>query len=119
MKVTGGKRMKHKVLTACVMMAALAATASFATAAVIVAPVAGGVYNAWPMYNDVLGRNTSPIDSFNQSGLSSFYVSGVTDFDVYLGTNPTHAPFYMGFDWYRQSNLNYARRQGARWPAAA
>jgi hypothetical protein len=93
--------MKHNVLTACVMMAALAATASFATAAVIVAPVAGVINSGGPGFGSLA-------DTFNQSGLSSGYVSGVTDFDVYLGTNPTHTWVFPGFEWFSNEDTSSA-----------
>jgi hypothetical protein len=34
---------------------------------------------------------TSVGESFNQSGLSAGYTSGVTDFDTYIASNPTHS----------------------------
>lgn len=33
------------------------------------------------------------------SGLSPGFVSGVTDFDAYIATNPTHTYLYHGFEW--------------------
>ena len=39
------------------------------------------------------GANTPDL-AIDQSGLSSFFTSGVTDFDAYIGTNPTHTATY-------------------------
>jgi hypothetical protein len=38
--------------------------------------------------------------SRNKSGLSSTFTSGVTDFDVYLATNPTHTVFPFSNSWF-------------------
>ncbi|MBA3975174.1 MAG: coagulation factor 5/8 type domain-containing protein [Candidatus Solibacter sp.] len=93
--------MKHRLVLACVMMAAFAATAGIATAAVIVAPVAGVINSGGPGFGSLA-------DTFNQNGLSSGYVSGVTDFDVYLGTNPTHTTTFGGFEWFSNSGTSSA-----------
>jgi hypothetical protein len=45
----------------------------------------------------------SPVQVINQSGLSTGYTSLVTDFDVYLATNPTHAA-NSGNDWFSQAS---------------
>jgi hypothetical protein len=39
-------------------------------------------------------------ETFNQAGLSSNYVSGVTDFDTYMATNPTHTTTFSGYEWF-------------------
>lgn len=41
-------------------------------------------------------------DTFNQSGLSSSYISGVTDFDAYLASNPLHTVTFSGYEWFSQ-----------------
>ncbi len=41
----------------------------------------------------------SPDDTRNQSGLSAGYTSGVTDFDAYVASNPTHASNDFANDW--------------------
>jgi hypothetical protein len=38
--------------------------------------------------------------TIDQSGLSATYVSGVTDFDTYLGTNPTHTLLARNNEWF-------------------
>jgi PEP-CTERM motif len=47
-------------------------------------------------------------DTFNQSGLSAGYVSGVTDFDTYLASNPTHTAIFGGFEWFGNSGTTSA-----------
>ncbi len=39
-------------------------------------------------------------DTFNQSGLSSGYTSGVTNFNTYLATNPLHTLVFVGREWF-------------------
>lgn len=39
-------------------------------------------------------------DTFNQSGLSAGYTSGVTNFNAYLASNPLHTATYVGFEWF-------------------
>ncbi len=47
------------------------------------------------------GPGFGPItDTINQSGLSAGYVSGVTDFDSYIASNPTHSYVFNGFEWF-------------------
>jgi len=49
------------------------------------------------------GNNYSINNTINQSGLSTGYVSGVTDFDAYLATNPTHASTANGAEWFSKN----------------
>lgn len=39
-------------------------------------------------------------DTYNQSGLDNGYVSGVTDFDTYIATDPQHTSVYNGNEWF-------------------
>ncbi|GHF19114.1 hypothetical protein GCM10017044_12080 [Kordiimonas sediminis] len=39
-------------------------------------------------------------DTYNQSGLLSGYIDGVTDFDVYMATNPMHSFVFAGNEWF-------------------
>jgi PEP-CTERM motif len=41
----------------------------------------------------------SPTNLINQSGLSSGYTSGITDFDAYMATNPTHNSSFSSNMW--------------------
>jgi hypothetical protein len=47
-------------------------------------------------------------ETFNQVGLLSGYVSGVTDFDTYLATNPQHTSTFAGFEWFSNSGSTSA-----------
>jgi hypothetical protein len=72
-----------------------AISAQPATAQEIVAPTSATV--------DVGGPGEGSInDTFNQNGLSSGYTSGVTDFDAYIATNPTHTQIFSGFEWFSE-----------------
>lgn len=52
--------------------------------------------------------NGSINDTFNQSGLSTGYTSGVTDFATYLAGNPTHTVTFSGFEWFGNSGTSTA-----------
>lgn len=71
----------------------LLSLASNAPASVIVAPVAGTIDLGGPGFGSLT-------DTFNQSGLSVGYTSGVTNFDTYIGSNPTHTFVSAGFEWF-------------------
>lgn len=45
-------------------------------------------------------------DTFNQSGLSSGYISGVTDFNSYIATNPLHSFVFSGNEWFSNSGFD-------------
>ena len=47
-------------------------------------------------------------NTIDQSGLSSGYTSGVTDFATYLGTNPTHTLTASNFEWFTPANVTTA-----------
>lgn len=44
----------------------------------------------------------------NQSGLSSGYTSGVTDFDVYIASNPLHGNSAKYHEWWSANNITSA-----------
>lgn len=44
--------------------------------------------------------NVPAVNTINQSGLSAGYVSGVTDFDTYISTNPTHTLIAQNNEWF-------------------
>ena len=46
-----------------------------------------------------------PEFAIDQSGLSSGFISGVDDFDAYIGSNPTHASGTGGNMWFSGYNL--------------
>ncbi len=71
---------------------AFLATSSAALAVPILSAVsatASSTYSGYPIENTI-----------NQSGLSTGFTSGVTDFDAYLATNPTHTYISSGFEWF-------------------
>lgn len=50
----------------------------------------------------------SIISTYNQSGLSTPYVSGVTNFDAYLAGGPFHTTLYSRFEWFGNSGTTDA-----------
>ncbi len=71
------------------------ATASPVAAGFITSPTAvllntGGEFDGTAAITNVI----------DQSGLSTGFTSGVTDFDTYLAGNPTHTPSYNGNEWF-------------------
>jgi hypothetical protein len=46
--------------------------------------------------------------TFDQSGLSHNYVSGVTNFDAYMALNPLHTWIYPGNEWFSNSGTSSA-----------
>lgn len=47
-------------------------------------------------------------DTYNQNGLSTNYTSGVTDFDAYIASNPTHTILFSGYEWFSNFGTNSA-----------
>lgn len=47
-------------------------------------------------------------DTFNQNGLSAGYMSGVTDFDAYIASGPTHTTIFSGFEWFSNEGTSSA-----------
>lgn len=82
--------MKKTVSTA-ILACAVFTTNALAT--VIVGPVAGTASSEFSSDFDI--GNT-----FDQSGLSIGYTSGVDDFDAYLALNPTHSYVASGNEWF-------------------
>lgn len=74
---------------------------STAAAQQIVAPTSATINSGGPGFGSI-------VDTFNQNGLSSNYVSGVTNFDTYLATNPTHSLVFAGNEWFSNSNTTSA-----------
>jgi hypothetical protein len=72
------------------------ACASFATAAsagLIRSPVDAAI--------NVGGPGAGAIsNTLDQAGLSAGFASGVTDFDAYIASNPTHTFVFPGFEWF-------------------
>lgn len=59
----------------------------------IIAPTSAAINSGGPGFGSIN-------DTRNQSGLSSNYVSGVTNFDAYIATNPTHTLVFSGAEWF-------------------
>lgn len=58
-------------------------------------------------FNDAGQYAPGDLDNvYNQSGLSSGFTSGVTNFDSYVGTNPTHTTLYSGYEWFSTEGVN-------------
>lgn len=73
-----------------------------AMASVIIAPVSATI--------DVGGPGFGPIDdTFNQSGLSTGYTAGVTDFDSYIASDPTHDYVFSGNEWFSNEGTSSAQ----------
>jgi PEP-CTERM motif len=71
--------------------AALLITATAAQAGTILSPTS--------VYNNTIGSFSSDFSEtqmINQSGLSTGFTSGVTDFDAYIASNPTHVRSSFG-----------------------
>lgn len=47
-------------------------------------------------------------NTIDQSGLSAGYTSGVTDFDIYIGTNPSHSYVAIDNEWFSAFNVTVA-----------
>jgi hypothetical protein len=67
----------------------------------IVAPTGAVINEGGPGFGSIN-------DTFNQAGLSSGYTSGVTDFDSYIGTNPTHTQLFPTFEWFSEQDTTSA-----------
>lgn len=72
-----------------------------ASAGVITSPVSGVINSGGPGFGPL--SNT-----FDQSGLSAGFTSGVTDFDTYLATNPTHNLGFEGQEWFSNEGTSSA-----------
>src|SRR6185295_3240566 len=79
------------------------AAVSPAAAAPIIVPISGVV--------DFGGTepSTTLADTVNQSGLSAGYTAGVTDFDTYIATNPTHSLSFIGNEWFSATGTTTAQ----------
>jgi hypothetical protein len=91
---------KFPTLLIAITLNVLISSSSFA--ALILAPV--------NVTSNVATRSGFSLASLtDQSGLSSNYTSGITDFDSYLGTNPTHNGGDAANDWGTNNNVTAAQ----------
>ena len=83
-------------------MLATAGALHQANASVIFSPTSAVVNTGGPGFGSIN-------DTFNQNGLSTSYVSGVTNFDTYISGGPLHTAFFGGFEWFSNRDSNSAR----------
>ena len=76
-----------------IMCAVLFAAASGANAGVIVSATSAVINSGGPGFGNIA-------DTHNQNGLATSYISGVTDFDTYMGANPRHSPVFTSAEWF-------------------
>jgi hypothetical protein len=81
--------------------AVLAFAAQPAQAQQIVSATSGTINSGGPGFGSLT-------DTINQSGLSTGYVSGVTDFNSYIAGNPTHTVVFNGNEWFSNQGSNSA-----------
>lgn len=74
-------------------LAALVGAVACAQASVIIAPVSGVINTNGPGFGTLT-------ETINQAGLNSNYINGVTNFNAYIATNPTHTLIFNGFEWF-------------------
>lgn len=92
--------MKTSLLAVSVI--AWGAGASPAVAQQIIAPASATI--------DVSGPGFGSIgNTFDQSGLSTKYTPGVTNFDAYIASNPTHTVSFGGFEWFSNQGSTSAQ----------
>ncbi len=84
--------MKTTLTALALAVALLLGLAPAARAGVILQPASAST--------DMGTSDGSPDNTINQSGLSAGYTSGVTDFDTYIASNPTHNTQKIANDWF-------------------
>lgn len=48
-------------------------------------------------------------DTYNQNGLATKYISGVTNFDTYIAGDPRHSAIFLNFEWFSYNGANSAQ----------
>ncbi|WP_373542516.1 discoidin domain-containing protein [Chamaesiphon sp.] len=81
--------------------AMLSTTRSANLTEIIFSPVSGVINSGDPGFGSLA-------DTYNQNGLSTKFVSGVTDFDAYLALNPIHSNIFAGNEWFSNSGTQNA-----------
>lgn len=79
--------------------AALLASAAQAGPGFIIAPVSATVDTNGPGFGSIT-------NTFDQSGLSAGYTAGVTNFDDYIASAPSHTTTFNGFEFFANSGTN-------------
>lgn len=82
-------------------LGATLANTTAANAGVIISPTSGVINSGGPGFGTLT-------ETINQAGLSSNFVSGVTDFDTYVATNPLHTYIFSGFEWFSNQGTTTA-----------
>lgn len=80
-------------------VSALVATAAQAGPGVIIAPISATVDTNGPGFGSIT-------NTFDQSGLSTGYTAGVTNFDSYIASGPTHTTTFSGFEFFGNSGTS-------------
>lgn len=91
--------MTYRVLLGSALAALAAGQAAGQT---IIAPTSGVINSGGPGFGTLT-------ETFNQAGLFSNYVAGVTNFDAYLAGNPLHTTTFAGFEWFSNSGTTSAQ----------
>jgi hypothetical protein len=81
-------------------LALLAAVPAVASAQAIVRPTSAVINGGGPGVGSIA-------DTFNGAGLSTNFVGGVTDFDAYLASNPTHGAAFTT-EWFTEQGVTSA-----------
>lgn len=77
-----------------IMLAGLIAAASAAASAGVIVSASSAVINSGaPGFGSIA-------DTHNQNGLFVDYISGVTDFDAYISTDPLHTFVFTSSEWF-------------------
>lgn len=88
-------------LTAVVCAAATLGLAQQANAGAIYSAVSAVINSGGPGFGTLT-------ETFNQAGLSAGYTSGVTDFNTYIASSPTHTSTFGGFEWFSNQGSSSA-----------
>jgi hypothetical protein len=75
--------------------------ASPAAAQTIIRPVAATINSGGPGAGSIA-------DTYNGAGLSTNFVSGVTNFDAYIASGPTHTFVFQNTEWFSNPNTTAA-----------
>ncbi len=91
--------MIQKKIAIAVLLTAM--TAATATAGPIISAATATINSGGPGFGSI-------INTINQAGLSAGYTSGVTDFDSYIASNPTHSLIFSGLEWFSEQDSTAA-----------
>jgi len=91
----------YRKLSRWVSIAALAGVASVANAGPIHSAVSGTINSGGPGFGSLTNTH-------NQAGLTAFYVSGVTDFNTYIASGPSHTNIFACCEWFSNEGTTSA-----------